>query len=129
MRPTTVLTFIMPTLILAFRPSGSSLFALRAKSAHRVVVHAASFSTRHFMSFNAAEKDVLAQIAANATRVISFDAYVTRRRPMGSALTFLDLASMDPAAREIQVTDARATLSAWARLLWAWANHACIVSS
>jgi len=94
----------MPLLALAFRPSGSGLLLRQKSRGHRLVVHAQS-SDRHVVSFKAAEEDLLDQVASNTTRSTSFHAYVTRRRPMGSKLTFLDLVSSDPDAREMQVLD------------------------
>ena len=93
----------MPLLAVAFRPSGSSLLLRRTNRAHRLVAHTLSSSEGGIVSFKAAKQDLLEQVASNTTRSTSFQAYVTRRRPMGSALTFLDLVSSDPDAREMQV--------------------------
>lgn len=47
-------------------------------------------------------RDVCAQLAAGESREVSFHAYVVRRRPMGSGLVFLDLASPGPDGPELQ---------------------------
>ena len=85
--------FAMPSLVLAFRPS---FVAWRGRLA------AVSKAAR-YLSFADAERDALEQIAANRTRALTFNGFITRRRPMGSSLTFLDLVSADPEAREMQV--------------------------